>query len=443
MTVVLMLLIWAGVMSALFAGISTDIRNRDYLQGRAQTIADSLSAAQIRNLNGNSNDLTSLSYNEVKSRLQQIKAGNQDIDTVYLLGRNSSNVIHYADSNSPDQPGYSAPGQINQTASARLKSAFTTSTAFIEGPSRSQEGILLTAYAPVIDQKNRETIALIGVSTSATAYYAQILLFALVPLLLVAIPFAGLLRDIKIQSKEHEIFQLKNQFVSIASHEIRSPLNGMLWAIQSLMRGGTAKMTMDQQELLSDMYRSTESSLTTVNEILDLSIFERGESKKLQSDLVDVGAVLNQVIQTLKLGASEKHIIISKKGAWPSDAYVRADVGALKRAMMNILSNAIKYSDSDDKINVSYRSTETEHIIAFSDHGIGIPEAEQQKVLGGYYRATNAGSKSASGTGLGLWVTRMIIEQHSGRLWLNSKLGEGTTISVALPLAKKPAQKII
>jgi signal transduction histidine kinase len=104
----------------------------------------------------------------------------------------------------------------------------------------------------------------VGIFKSAQAYYGEILLYALVPLLLAAIPLAGILRDIKIQSKEHEILQLKNQFVSIASHELRSPLTGMLWGIQILQRDED-KLSLKQRGLLHDMYLSTESSLSTVN----------------------------------------------------------------------------------------------------------------------------------------------------------------------------------
>ena len=232
--------------------------------------------------------------------------------------------------------------------------------------------------------------------------------------------------------------QLKNQFVSIASHELRSPLTGMLWGITSLQQS-EKRLTKDQQNLLHDMFKSTESSIATVNEILDQSIFERGHASNLQKDIVDMNAVISQVAGTLKLGAQEKDIKIVKTGDWPTHAYVTGDVGALKRSLMNIIANAIKYSPSKTNVELTFRSSDAnEHIFSVNDHGIGIPADEQEKVLQGYYRATNATEVQAHGTGLGLWVTAMIIREHGGRIWLNSIQNKGTAVFIALPVTKFP-----
>jgi signal transduction histidine kinase len=194
-------------------------------------------------------------------------------------------------------------------------------------------------------------------------------------------------------------------------------------------------MNKHQQELLMDMYRSTEASIATVNEILDLSIFERGQADNLQHEQVDLTTVITQIIATLKLGAQEKKIHILLLGEWPEHAFTTGDVGALRRAFMNLVANAIKYSHNGSKIEISYRLANTEHIIAIRDYGIGIPAAEQSKVINGYYRASNATQVQAHGTGLGLWLARMLAEQHHGRLWLSSRINNGTTIYVALPAA--------
>lgn len=432
----MMLLIWAGVTSALFAGVTSDLRARDYLKGRAQTIANALSSEQIRALRGGSQDLTSLSYVQVKERLQEIKTSNPDLRFVYLMGQQNNNVFYYVNSENTDSRNYTSPGQAYDNPTNELLGTFSSEKAFTEGPVNKKWGVAISGLAPIVDTKTRQTIAVVGVDTSALHHYGQVLLYALVPLLLVAIPFAGLLRDIKIQSKEQEILRLKEQFVSIASHELRSPLTGMLWAIQSLSRGSASKLNLAQLSLLGDMFRSTESSLNTVNEILDMSIFERGKAGNLKRLPVDFVAAIKQAVGTLKLGATEKNLHIEPVGVWPRQVYTSGDAAAIKRALMNILSNAIKYSPPSSTIELSYQANVTEHIVSIKDHGIGIPEGEQTKVLDGYYRATNATVMEAHGTGLGLWVTRKIIEQHGGRLWLESKLDHGTTIFVALPIVK-------
>lgn len=434
--IVMMLVIWTGVAGALFAGISADLNNRDYLKGRAQIIANALPSEQISKLQGKPSDTNTSAYQNIKQRLEQVRANNHDLRFIYLIGQQDGSVVFYVDSEIANSPDYSAPGDIYTEATPRLISAFHSLEPTIEGPTRDHWGVWMSAVAPVVDPQTNRVIALVGIDTPAYGYYLQILLYALVPLLLAAIPFAGLLRDLKLQSKEQEIMKLKQQFVSIASHELRSPLAGMLWAVQTLSTATSGHFTKEQKAILSDMYRSTESSLATVNEILDMSIFERGKADNLQREVMNITEVIQQTARTLQLGAQEKKVHVTPVGSWPEHVLTRGDAAALKRAFMNIVSNAIKYSPEHTTIEIAYEGTAREHIISIKDHGIGIPLSEQARVLEGYYRATNATLMQSHGTGLGLWVTKQIIEQHKGRLWLRSVENEGTTIYIALPIER-------
>ena len=439
-TFVAVLIIAAGVASALFAAVTSHLQQREYLVGRAQTISDTLPINDIYKLSGNQNDLSRPEYAKVKQALQQVSNSNTDISRIHLFIIRDGQVQVAADSKTPDSPGYVSPGSNFSDASEALRTAFKTDAPHYDNLVSDYAGHWIAAYTPVYDVQNNKTVAVVGVFKEARTYYLEILLYALVPLLLAAIPLAGILRDIKIQAKEHEIMQLKNQFVSIASHELRSPLAGMLWAIHTLGQDAGKKLTPKQHGLLSDMYQSTESSLTTVNEILDLSIFERGQAHKLQHDLLDLHSVMKQVVATLKLGAHEKHITIHFSPDWPKQAFATADLGALKRAMMNIVANAIKYSPDNTNIMVGYREASGEHIVSVKDEGIGIPSDEQEKVLEGYYRATNATTVQAHGTGLGLWVSKKIVEENGGRLWLNSRVANGTTVYIAMPVSTLTSQ---
>lgn len=432
-TFVAVMIVVAGLASGAFAALTNASQKREYLVGRAQTIADTLPTGDVKNLEGNQNDLSTLAYFRVKQQLEQVRGSNLDIARIRLFTASESTVQIKADALTPDSPGYASPGTEYSEASHALKDSMTRGTPTFDRLTSDYSGRWVAAYAPVFEPETRQIVGSIGVFVPANSYYLEILLYALVPILLAAIPLAGILRDMKIQAKEHEILQLKNQFVSIASHELRSPLTGMLWGITSLQQA-EKHLSKGQKDILHDMYKSTESSLATVNEILDQSIFERGQAGSLQHDIVDMTAVVNQVFSTLRLGAQEKNISIERSGEWPEHAYVLGDVGALKRALMNVVANAIKYSPEKSHVAVGFRkSPNKEHILSVSDHGIGIPEDEQSKVLGGYYRASNATNVQANGTGLGLWVTSMVIRQHGGRMWFNSKVGEGTTFFIALP----------
>lgn len=433
---VALLIIAAGVASGLFAAATNAAQKQEYLVGRAQTISDTLPADDVTSLNGNQDDLSTLAYFRVKQQLEQVRSNNLDIARIRLFTQGPGAVQIKADALTPDSTGYASPGTEFPEASVGLKNTLAKGNLNFDQVTSDYSGRWVAAYTPVYEPETRQVVGAIGVFVPATSYYLDIALYAFVPILLAAIPLAGILRDIKLQAKEHEIIQLKNQFVSIASHELRSPLTGMLWGITSLQQAEKS-LSKAQRDILHDMYRSTESSLATVNEILDQSIFERGQSKTLQHEIVDMTTVMSQVAGTLRLGAQEKDITIKDAGSWPEHAYVRGDVGALKRAAMNIIANAIKYSPDGSLVTIGFRkSANKEHIISVVDKGIGIPEDEQTRVLEGYYRATNASTVQAHGTGLGLWVTRMVISEHGGRIWFNSKENEGTTIFIALPAAE-------
>ncbi len=433
-TVVMLLIVFAGGLGSLFAGITARTLTRDSLMSRAVTTADALNVKEIESLKGSDMDVKSVAYQDIKHRLSQIKSDNPDLRFVYLLGNRGSDIYFMVDSESPASNLYSAPGEAYPEASGEIKGSFVVSKAFIEGPLSSNGREWLSALVPVVDNSTGNTVALLGIDLPVYGYYRQIFIYSLIPLLLAAIPFAGLLRDRELQRKEQEISQLKTQFVSVASHELRSPLAGVLWATQTLIKPGSNKnITEEQHGLLVDVYSSTALSLATVNEILDFSIFDRNNAMKLQHERINLFTVLKEVEKILKLSAKEADVQIKFADKWPETIEVSGDVAALKRAFTNIITNAVKYSPAGKKIELVYSSEHDEHVIAVRDHGIGIPRTEQKRVLEGYYRATNATKFQTRGTGLGLWITRLIIEQHGGRLWIKSKEGEGTIVFAALP----------
>jgi len=437
LSVAMLLLIVAGVLGSMFAGISEYNHLNDSLKGRAVVIADALPISDIEQLQGNDSDLSSPAYQRIKDRLQVIRRDNHDLRFVYLMGQDKKGgVFFYADSEVSGSNVYSPPGQAYPEATPKDVAAFGSDLAFVEGPARDSYGLWMSGIAPVVDQQSGRILAVAGIDMPALNFFFQVFTYALIPLMLMAIPFAGLARDRKLTSKEHEILALKDQFVSIASHELRSPLNGMLWAIQSLLKSAK-NLNKDQIEMLTDMHKSTAYSVATINEILDLSIFERGQAHKMQHDKVDLVSAISEVVKTLKLGASEKKITILVHD-FPDHAWVFGDLGALKRAFMNVLSNAIKYSPELGTITIHYSAGTGIHVISIEDEGIGIPKAEQAKVLDGYYRATNAAKAQSQGTGVGLWLTLMIIKQHFGRIWFESEENVGTKMYVQLQDADAP-----
>ncbi len=422
-----------GIIGSALAGANAIQINKDLMQSRAVSAAAAFSGDEIEALSGSISDISNPTYQSLKRRLVSVRQGNSGTRFVYLLGKNDRNdVIFLADSESDSSADYSAPGLAYPEASGLLRSTFYNDEPIIEGPLADSYGNWVTAAAPVKDESGK-IVAVLGIDTPANDYYEQIAVRATIPLILAAIPVAVLIYNRRLARKQHEITELKTQFVSIASHELRSPLTGTLWGIQSLLK---AKHQPDQEKTMTAIYNNVASSLATVNEILDFSIFDRGKESKLQREIVDLRLVLRDVLKLHELTAEERELTFVHIGKWPKEALTIGDQGALKRALSNIISNAIKYSPDGSKVEVALHTEGDRHVIGIRDHGIGIPKTEQRKVLRGYYRAANASKVQAYGTGMGLWVTKMLIEQHRGRLWMNSKEDVGTTFFISLPAKK-------
>jgi signal transduction histidine kinase len=418
-----------GLVGSVLAAVNASQVSKDLILSRAVTAARAFSGEEVQALRGNSKDLNDDTYKSLKRRLVSIRQGNTGTRFAYLLRLKDNNqVVFLADSEPETSSNYSPPGAPYLEATGLLKSVFYNIEPIIEGPLTDTYGSWVSGLAPVTDDTGK-IVAVLGIDIPSRDYYQQIATYAIIPLLLAAIPVAVLVYNRRLARKEHEITQLKSQFVSIASHELRSPLTGTLWGVQSLLK----KPRKDQAKTLTAIYNNVASSLATVNEILDFSIFDRGKADKLQREAVDLRDILTDVLKLHELSAEESRLGIAHVGTWPKQALTVGDQGALKRGISNIISNAIKYSPDGSKIEIALHTTGGNHIIGIRDHGIGIPKADQKKVLSGYYRASNATKVQAYGTGMGLWVTRLIIEQHHGRLWLESTENEGTTFFISLP----------
>jgi len=356
------LVLAVGVAGSVLAGLNAALLSRELMMARAQTAATALSATEVEALQGNEEDLDSNAYDSLKKRMERIRQDNPDTRFAYLLGqRNNNEVFFFVDSEPSDSQDYSAPGSAYPEATSRLRAAFSDDTPFIEGPVRDSYGYWVSALAPVTDDSGK-TVALLGIDVAATDYFMQIAQYVIIPLLLASIPLSVLFRNRRLEEKEREITDLKTQFVTVASHDLRSPLNGVLWGVQSLIAPGTnPNITEDQHKILTAIYNSTASSLATVNEILDFSIFDRDKADKLQREAIDIVDVLNDTQKVLALSAQEGGVTIAQTGKWPELITTIGDPGALKRAFSLTLSSTApktRVSTSFTNVegtNMSYR----------------------------------------------------------------------------------------
>lgn len=236
----------------------------------------------------------------------------------------------------------------------------------------------------------------------------------------------------KALEKEKELSELKSRFVSMASHEFRTPLSTILSSI-SLLSRYTDSSQQDKRDKHINRIKSAVRNLTGIlNDFLSLSKLEEGkiENQPFEFDIRELcPEVIDEITGLLKDGQSIVHEGLAEP------MFVRWDKRVVKNILFNLLSNAIKYSDEGKKIYLKERVEDDFFLIDIIDQGIGIPEADQPYLFTRFFRAANA--TNIQGTGLGLNIVKRYIDLVGGSITFESQLNEGTTFTVCLPLLQK------
>lgn len=238
-------------------------------------------------------------------------------------------------------------------------------------------------------------------------------------------------RDITL---EHEVDKMKSEFISIASHQLRTPLTAIKTYSHLIYDGYAGPIKDDQKDFLEQIINSTDTMNELITNLLNVSRIELG---KFKLEVIELSLVnkLESVISELKPAANEKKVkIIFEKP--DSDAVVRTDRFLAREVFTNLISNAIKYTHEGDTIRVSLEDKEDAYRFSVSDNGMGIPLAAQRKIFTKFYRAPNAIAQESDGTGLGLYLIRLIAEALKAKVWFISAEGKGSTFYFSLP--KKP-----
>jgi len=242
----------------------------------------------------------------------------------------------------------------------------------------------------------------------------------------------GFVRDI---TREMEIDRAKSEFVTLASHQLKTPLSSIRWLVEGLASGAAGALTPTQQKYLDGIQRSTQHMIAMINELLNVS---RIELDKIATRIeeIDVTALAKDVIAEQQHDADAKAITLTLKSATDLPR-IFADKNALRMIFQNLVSNAIKYTPQGGSVTCELSETGAKNQSVFfsvTDTGIGIPADEQDRVFEKLHRARNAQALVADGTGLGLYIVKTIIEKAGGGISFESKEGRGTTFSVTIPM---------
>jgi signal transduction histidine kinase len=234
-------------------------------------------------------------------------------------------------------------------------------------------------------------------------------------------------------TREKMIEQMKTEFVSIAAHQLRTPLSAMKWSLEFLK---DPKISFEEkQTTLEQLYGSTERMIKLVNDLLNVSRIEEGRFV-YQFKEEDIIELIKDVVEQVRPNAQKKAIKLIVKFPYVKIPLVKIDREKLSMALNNLLSNAINYSFPKGRIWVNVEEKEKEVLISVKDEGAGIPKHQQARVFTKFFRGTNVIKMETEGSGLGLYITKSIIEAHKGRIWFESEEGKGTTFYFTLPLER-------
>jgi signal transduction histidine kinase/CheY-like chemotaxis protein len=249
----------------------------------------------------------------------------------------------------------------------------------------------------------------------------------------VAIHNARVYRQLEQKTHELEVAsQHKSDFLASMSHELRTPLNAVIGFSDVLLDRMFGELNERQDEYVRDIRNSGRHLLELINEILDLSKVEAGQME-LDLDAVSIPELIEHGLAMVRERAVGHGISLAFKVDAEVDTAV-ADELKLKQVIVNLLSNAVKFTRDGGAVTVTALRVDDEVQVSVSDTGIGIATAEQERVFEAFQRGGRAARTSTEGTGLGLTLSKRIIDLHGGRLWMESEPGVGSTFSFAVPL---------
>ncbi len=224
----------------------------------------------------------------------------------------------------------------------------------------------------------------------------------------------------------------KSEFVSLASHQLRTPLAGMRWSAELLLMDGAETLTEQQQKYINRLLSSIERMNHLVDDFLNVSRFELG-TRTTEFTPGSPRQMFDEILRDHMVTATSKHITVETEFA-PDVSMMTTDWGLLRMVVTNLFTNAVKYTNQGGKVAVRYRTEGENVVITVDDTGIGIPVNDQPRIFTKIYRATNALKEVPDGTGLGLYIAKRAVIALGGRLTFTSVEGEGSQFMVVVPI---------
>jgi signal transduction histidine kinase len=230
-------------------------------------------------------------------------------------------------------------------------------------------------------------------------------------------------------TKLRELDKLKTEFVSMASHELRTPLTGIIGFAETLMAKDIQLTEEEREKYLCIIETEGKRLGALISELLDVSRIEAG-SRELHREQTDMRELVRDTVRSMQIPEGVVVNIYSENDA-PVETMIDRD--SMKQVVLNILDNAVRFTEPVGRIDISMTHTSDGIIVSITDTGPGIRHEDLEKIFEKFYRSDLYPERKSKGSGLGLSIARGIVEAHGGRIWAESELGKGSTFRFTIP----------
>lgn len=259
------------------------------------------------------------------------------------------------------------------------------------------------------------------------------------PILLQGKP-AGAIEVFRDITLEQEIDRMKSEFISLASHQLRTPLSAIKTYTHMLADGYMGELNDAQRKSLSTIIGASNRMNELISTLLNITRIESGTIAVVPK-MVKVENVIEELMPELSLMADAKTINLSLKVRGKASTSLKTDSLIVKEVVTNLISNAIKYTPDSGTVEVIVRPRRNDVVIEVKDSGWGIPKFSQDQVFSKFFRAQNIIKRETTGTGLGLYLVKGLLDTLGGEIWFKSEEGKGTHFFITLPRARRASPK--
>jgi two-component system sensor histidine kinase VicK len=236
-------------------------------------------------------------------------------------------------------------------------------------------------------------------------------------------------------SREKLVEKMKSEFVFLSAHQLRTPLSVIKWIVKMVIDEDLGPINKEQKDFLYDAYKSNEKMIQLITDLLDVAKIEEGKYL-YEKNLADMEFLINSVLESFKKAALVNNIKVKFNKPDKKTPKTLIDIAKMKVVVNNLLDNAVKYSGQGKLVTISLKNDKNNIEVSVKDQGIGIVGSQQKKIFSKFFRGEGVITKGIKGAGLGLFITKSIVEAHCGKIWFNSKKGKGTTFYFTIPIKK-------